>query len=147
MKYLFILSFLVLLFNSCRKAKINAEFIGSWKLVRMYNKTNGTTVSPPSYATKFAGITFQSNGKFYGNTLNNNFTDGLYALEQTNSINFIQFSSTKVYEDEWGRNFTEVLISCNFQSVSPCIQPAYVIKGNQLTISSVTAFNLIFEKE
>ena len=147
MKYLFIFIFLVLLFNSCKKAKINTDLIGSWKLVRMYNENNMTFVSPPAYATRFAGITFLSNGKFYGNTLNNNFTDGLYTLETNNKIQFISFSSTKVYEEEWGRNFTEVLLSCYFQSVSPCIQPAYVIKGNQLTISSVTSYDLIFEKE
>jgi hypothetical protein len=147
MKYVLIFIFSALLFTSCKKAKINSELMGSWKLVRMYNETNGTFVSPPTYANRYAGITFQSNGKFYGNTLYNGITDGLFALEGTNNINFIQFSSTKVYEDEWGQHFTEVLMSCYLQSVSPCIQPAYVIKGNQLTISSVTAYDLIFEKE
>jgi heat shock protein HslJ len=147
MKKVFIIICILCLFNSCKKAKINSELTGTWKLVRMYNETNGTSVLPPSYATRFAGITFQSNGSFYGNTLMNTISDGSYVLEGTNKIQFKTFSSTKVYEDEWGRNFIEVLMSCYLQSLSPCIQPTYLINGNQLTIYSVTSYDLIFEKE
>lgn len=147
MKYFLALSCFILLFNSCKKAKNNTALIGTWKLVRMYNESNGNSVLPPSYATRFASITFQSNGSFYGNTLMNTITDGSYVLEGTNMLQFKTFSTTKINEEEWGRNFTTVLMSCYLQSLSPCIQPAYVINGNQLTIYSVTAYDLVFEKE
>ncbi len=147
MKYVLTFSFLLLFFSSCKKVKSKAELIGTWKLVSMFNETNGTSVMPPSYATKFASITFQSNGSFYGNTLVNTLSNGSFALESTNKIQFKTFSTTKVNEDDWGRNFTEVLMSCYLQSQSPCLQPTYFIQGNQLTIYSVTAYDLIFEKE
>ena len=113
MRYIIFLLLGSILVAGCSKDDtITADQLsGSWKMIRVYDKTAGTDYGQPSGLSGSVVINF-NNGAFTGHTLVNQITDGSYKLVDNQKIEFGIFSMTKVAEDEWGRAFLTVLHAC-----------------------------------
>ncbi|MFT3845349.1 MAG: META domain-containing protein [Lacibacter sp.] len=142
-------AFLLLLITGCKRTNETenqaAVLTGKWKLVQMVNEQNGTVTLPPAYAQRLIAITFRTDGTFTGNTIVNDIA-GTYKVENGKDLDIMLGFVTKINEDDWGRDFCDVLMSCHYQSLYPCIKPSYEIKNGQLIIHSVADFDLILER-
>ncbi len=138
---------IVLLFISCKPATVEkkTELRGTWRLVQTVNEVNGTVSLPPANAQRYITITFKNDGSFTGNTIANEIA-GTYKVENGKDFDIMLGFVTKVAEDDWGRNFCDVLMSCSYQSLSPCIKPSYEIKNGTLIIHSVANYDLILAR-
>lgn len=142
---------IVLLFISCKRTTNpntetqTTDFSGTWKLVQTVNEVNGTVNLPPANAPRYITITFKNNGNFTGNTIVNEI-GGTCKVENGKDLDIMLGFLTKINEDDWGRNFCNVLMSCYYQSLHPCIKPSCEIKNGHLIIHSVADYDLILAR-
>ncbi len=143
--------FIALFLISCNRtttptpATQGTDLSGTWKLVETISEVNGTVNLPPANASRYITITFKDNGSFTGNTIVNEI-GGTCKFENGKDLDIMLGFLTKINEDDWGRNFCDVLMSCHLQSLSPCIKPSYEIKNGNLIIHSVANYDLILTR-
>ena len=138
----------LLILPACRKSNSNSGnngILGSWKLIKVYDKSTATTIYPPAGSNKDIVITFQSGNSFNGNTLVNTFSDGTFTING-NQIAFVNFSMTKAGEDKLGESFLYVLHACSLQSITPCAPSEITIHGNKMKIAPVLRYDITLEK-
>ncbi|MBK8088495.1 MAG: META domain-containing protein [Chitinophagaceae bacterium] len=138
--------FLLLLISSCKKQDPDTVLTGTWKLTEVIDRSTSSSQFPPTSASSYLSITFQSDGTYFGNTLVNTFSDGTYQIIDSSKVNFGSFSMTKINEDNFGRGLLTVLMSCGLQSVHPCVPSQYTITGRRLYIKSAMRYDLVLEK-
>jgi heat shock protein HslJ len=149
MRYIIFLLLTSVLVAGCSKDNTitSDELSGSWKMIRVYDKTAGTDYGQPSGLSGSVVIRF-NNGEFTGHTLVNEITGGSYKLLGDKKIEFGVFSMTKVAEDDWGKAFLTVLHSCMLQSLYPC-KPAEITYQpglRRIKIATTLKYDILLEK-
>ena len=114
---------------------------GTWQLTEVYDKTTGTSSSPPKIDGKAIVLTITTSG-LHGKTFNNVFTGESYQLTGDDGITFGNFMGTLVAEDSWGSAFMTVLGACMLQSVIPCTPSKYIVFGPTLSIQSPLRYTI-----
>ncbi len=143
--------FIALFLISCNRtttstpAAQGTDLSGTWKLIQTVSEVNGTVSLPSANASRHITITFKNDGSFTGNTIVNEIA-GTYKIENGRDLDIMLGFVTKIAEDDWGRKFGDVLMSCYYQSLSPCIKPSYEIKNGNLIIHSVANYDLILAR-
>ena len=144
MRLLCVISLLFIL-SACRKNEEAGEISGSWKLIAVYDKTNGTIHHAPTGSNIDVVITFLSRNAFAGHTLRNSLSDGRFN-QNGSEITFEGFSMTKIAEDEWGGSFLTVLNACPLQSTSPCRPSIITIQGNNMKLTTPFRYDVTLQK-
>ena len=134
--------------SACRKdAKPAGELDGSWKMVRVEDRSTGQIYTAPPGDEGKVALRFSGNS-FSGQTVKNEFRDGSFELKNGNELTFgLVTNATLAMEDEWGMFLVNILTACMLQSVSPCA-PSIVTRpvGNQLVIDPPLRYKVTFEK-